>query len=468
MFNKELINYFDQEAERRDAWRARNWYYHAAIHKLIRFIVPEGETVLELGSGTGDLLADLKPSRGVGVDISPKMVEIAAKKYPHVEWKIGDAAEILLGEKFDYVILSDLVGYLDDVDRLFASLERVCNERTRVVVTYYNYAWEPVLRLAEFLHIKSRQPLQNWLSTRDIENMLSLGGFEVIKRDKKMIFPMYVPFLSTFLNGFIANLPLISSLGLIQYIVARPISREKKEYSVSIVVPARNERGNIRGAVERMPQFGAYQEIIFIEGGSTDGTYEEIELVCEEYTGRKNIRFAKQDGKGKGDAVRKGFSMAKSDVLMILDADLTVRPEDLPKFYHAIASGKGDFINGSRLVYQLEDESMRFLNMLGNKFFSLMFSWLLGQRFKDTLCGTKVLFRRDYEKIVAGRSYFGDFDPFGDFDLLFGAAKLNLKIVEIPVRYKARTYGTTNIQRWKHGWLLLKMTLFAIRKIKFI
>ena len=468
MRNQELINYFDHEAKKRDEWRARNWYYHAVLLKLFRFIVPEGETVLELGSGTGDLLADLKPSRGVGVDISSKMIEIAAKKYPHLGWKVGDAAEVALGEKFDYVILSDLVGYLDDIDRLFTSLERACNEHTRVVITYYNYVWEPLLRLAELLHIKSRQPLQNWLSARDIENMLTLGGFEVVKQGKKIIFPLYIPFLSPFLNGFVANLPLISTLGLIQYMVARPVSRDKKEYSVSIVVPARNERGNIRGAVERMPQFGTYQEIIFIEGGSSDGTYEEIERAAKEYAGKKNIRHAKQEGRGKGDAVRKGFEMAKGDILMILDADLTVRPEDLPKFYQAIASGKGEFINGSRLVYQLEDESMRFLNILGNKFFSIMFSWLLGQRLKDTLCGTKVLFKKDYEKIAAGRSYFGDFDPFGDFDLLFGAAKLNLKIVEIPVRYQARTYGYTNIQRWKHGWLLLKMVLFAMRKIKFI
>ena len=468
MLNKELINYFDQEAEKRDAWRAQNWYYHAVLLKLMRFIVPEGETVLELGSGTGDLLADIKPSRGVGIDMSVKMVEVAAQKYPHLEWKTGDAAEVVLGEKFDYVILSDLVGYLDDIDRLFASLERVCNEHTRIVITYYNYIWEPFLRLAEFLRIKSRQPLQNWLSARDIENLLTLGGFEVVKHGKKMIFPLYIPLFSTFLNGLVVNLPLVSTLGLIQYVVARPVSRDKKEYSVSVVVPARNERGNIRGAVERMPQFGTYQEIIFVEGGSADGTYEEIERIEKEYAGRKNIRFVKQDGKGKGDAVRKGFSMAKGEILMILDADLTVRPEDLPKFYRAIASSKGEFINGSRLVYQLEDDSMRFLNILGNKFFSIAFTWLLGQRLKDTLCGTKVLFKKDYEKIAKGRAYFGDFDPFGDFDLLFGAAKLNLKIVEIPVRYQARTYGYTNIQRWKHGWILLKMTLFAMWKIKFI
>ena len=307
------------------------------------------------------------------------------------------------------------------------------------------------------------------MSPKDIENMLTLAGFEVIKSGNKMIFPVWIPFLSAFLNTFVANLPLISRLGVIQYVVARPRPEGKREYSVSIVIPCRNEKGNIKNAVERTPQFGTYTEIIFVESGSHDGTFEEIKRVAEEYAGKKNIRYFEHGPNGtKGSCVRQGFREAKGDVLMILDADLTMQPEDLPKYYRAIASGRGEFINGSRLVYQLEDESMRFLNILGNKFFSIMFSWLLGQRLKDTLCGTKVLFKLDYEKIADGRKYFGDFDPFGDFDLLFGAAKLNLKIVEIPIRYQARTYGSTQIQRWRHGWLLLKMTFFAMRKIKFI
>ena len=468
MKNQELVSYFDREAHARDKWRAKNWYYHHTLQKLFRFFIPENETVLELGAATGDLLASLRPSRGVGVDISERMSEAAGQKYPRLEWRVGDAAELSLGEKFDYVVASDLIGYLDDVERFFTGLSRVSHGRTRVVITAYNYFWEPVLRLAEFFHLKSRQPLQNWLSARDVENMLWLGGFEVVGCGKKMIMPVYIPFLSEFLNEFVANLPLVSSLGLIQYFVARPLPREKKEYSVSIIIPARNEKGNIEQAILRTPNFGAYQEIIFIEGGSSDGTWEEIERAARMYAGKKNVRYAKQKGKGKGDAVRKGFEMAEGEILMILDADLTVHPEDLPKFYNAISSGKGEFINGSRLVYQLEQDSMRILNIIGNKFFSLMFSWLLGQRIKDTLCGTKVLFKKDYEKIAASRGYFGNFDPFGDFDLLFGAAKLNLKIVEIPVRYQARVYGSTNIQRWKHGWLLLKMTLFAMRKIKFI
>ncbi len=320
--------------------------------------------------------------------------------------------------------------------------------------------------MAEFAGLKTSQPIQNWLSPADVENLLYLSGFEVIKKGNKLLLPFWIPLVSSFFNKFIANLPLLSRLGLVHYVVARLQPQRERDCSVSIIVPARNEKGNIENAVVRLPSFGSSQEIIFIEGHSKDSTPEEIHRVIDKYSPRRHIRHAVQGGVGKGDAVRLGFEMARGEILMILDADLTVAPEDLPKFYNALISGKGEFINGSRLVYPLEKESMRIFNIIGNKFFSTMFSWILGQRIKDTLCGTKVLFKKDYQRIAANRSYFGDFDPFGDFDLLFGAAQLNLKIVEIPIRYGARTYGNTNIQRWRHGWLLLKMTLFSARKFK--
>jgi len=140
----------------------------------------------------------------------------------------------------------------------------------------------------------------------------------------------------------------------------------------------------------------------------------------------------------------------------------------LHRFFKVLVKGKGEYVNGVRLVYPMEDRAMRFFNFLGNKFFSLAFSWLLGRSIKDTLCGTKVMTRRNYEAIAANRTYFGEFDPFGDFDLIFGAAKLNLKFVDLPVRYRQRIYGDTNISRWSHGWLLLKMVVFAMHKIKFV
>ena len=461
-------DYFETQAAFGDEWKRRNWYYHKSVTELVRFLVPEGQSVLEVGSGTGDLLAALKPSRGVGLDSSDNMLQIAHSKYPELEWRKGDADSLAIEGHFDYLVLSDLIGYLHDVQRAFRSLHGVCNPRTRVIVTQYNYLWEPVLRLAQALKLKAPVPIQNWLLSADIENMLYLAGFEVIKKGSKLLFPKYIPLLSSFLNKFAVNLPILRHFGVVQYYVARPIPSERKECSVSVVIPCRNERGNIEQALLRLPEFGRSLEIIYIEGNSTDGTLEEVKRVAQIYGQQRNIRWAVQDGQGKGDAVRKGFAMASGDILMILDADLTVAPEALPEFYDAARLGKGEFINGSRLVYAMERDAMRFFNIIGNKFFSMMFTWLLGQRIKDTLCGTKVLFKRDYDRIVAQRSYFGDFDPFGDFDLLFGAAKLNLRIVELPVRYYARTYGQTNIQRWRHGWLLLRMVVFAMRKMKFV
>jgi glycosyltransferase involved in cell wall biosynthesis len=234
-----------------------------------------------------------------------------------------------------------------------------------------------------------------------------------------------------------------------------------------VVIPARNEAGNIEAAVQRTPNMGLGTEIIFIEGHSTDPTWPEIQRVAAKYPDR-NIRILKQRSKGKGGAVREAFAVATGDLLFILDADLTMPPEQLPQFYDVARSGIAEFVNGVRLVYPMEDAAMPFLNLGMNKIFGLAFSWLLGQPMKDTLCGTKVLFRTDYEAITRNRSYFGDFDPFGDFDLLFGAAKLNLKIVDLPIRYRARAYGETNIHRWRHGWLLCRMVLFAARRLKFI
>ncbi|HMY67214.1 MAG TPA: glycosyltransferase family 2 protein, partial [Leptospiraceae bacterium] len=280
----------------------------------------------------------------------------------------------------------------------------------------------------------------------------------------------YIPLISHFLNRYLAPLPFFRNFTLVNILIARPLFQDekRKKLSVSVVVPARNESGNIEKIIERLPKMGPDDELIFVEGNSTDDTWQKIQEYAAKYKNEKNIRIFQQEGKGKGDAVRKGFSNAEKDILMILDADMTVPPEDLPRFYSAIVKGKGEFINGSRLVYPMEKEAMRFFNLLGNKFFAMAFSFVLGQRFKDTLCGTKVLTRENYILLSKNRSYFGEFDPFGDFDLIFGAARMGLKIVEIPIIYRERTYGTTNISRWKHGAILLGMLIFAARKIKFI
>lgn len=466
MNKKDLIDYYNSAASDRLKWKRRNSFFQRSLEKYYSFVIPENAKVLEIGCGTGDLLNAVKPSVGVGIDYSVKMIEIAKSRFPNLSFYLDDIEELKLSDTFDYIIISDLIGSLWDIQLALKNVKTLCHSRTRIIISYYNFLWEPVLKMGEWLGLKKIQPLQSWLTIKDIEALLALADFETIKTEKKLLLPKYVPVLNMIFNTFLGNLPLINHLCLSRFIVARPKAEMSKEYSVSIVVPARNEKGNIENAILRTPVFGSTQEFIYVEGHSGDNTYEEMLRVRDKFPG-KDIKVFKQTGKGKGNAVREGFDAATGDILMILDADLTMPPEHLPAYYDALASNKGEFINGSRLIYPMEKESMRFLNLLGNKFFSLVFTYLLGQRLKDTLCGTKVLFKDDYTKIIENRHYFGDFDPFGDFDLLFGAAKLNLKIVEIPIRYREREYGSTQISRFSHGWLLLKMCFFAARKIKF-
>ena len=461
----ELAAFFDRFAEDEPRWKRRNRTYHRLIAQLMRFHVPRDVRVLEIGSGSGDLLAALEPSAGVGVDVSNRMVERARQQHPGLRFEHGAGEDLQLGETFDYIVLSDVLPYVHDLLALFHRVAEHSHERTRVVIHSYSRAWRPIVRLAELLRLKPRKPIGNWVSPHDVVNLLELAGLEPVTRESRILFPKQVPFLTTFLNGFVGSLWPFNLLSLTYWIVARPLPRELGEESVSIVCPCRNEQGHIAELVERIPDFGVPTELIFVEGNSTDDTRGEILRQIAAHPER-DIRFAPQGGKGKGDAVRTGFAEAKHDVLMILDGDLSVQPEDLPKFHRGLVEGRAELVNGSRLVYEMEPGSMRFLNVLGNRAFARLLKAIMGQHVKDTLCGTKVLLRRDYERIAAGRSFFGDFDPFGDFDLLFGAARLGLKIVDLPVRYHPRTYGETNISRWRHGTLLLRMTAFAFWKFR--
>ncbi len=462
--------YFESIAEKRIAYRKTKSYYWNSISRYCDYFISEDNSVIEIGCGTGELLAWVKGNKKTGIDFSKAMIAKASGQFPEIGFFVMNACEINISEKYDVIILSNLIGWLPDIQTCFREIKKLCHPRTRIIVTYYNYLWEPFIKFSEFIGIKKKTPHQNWLTSLDVINFLRLEDFDVYKHSKNMLVPFNIPLISYFLNRILSKLPFFNFFSLNQYIFARPdirIFKDVQEYSVSIVIPARNESGNIENAVLRIPDFSKKTEIIFIEGNSTDDTWEKINSVHEKYKDTYNIKVGKQDGKGKADAVRKGFEMATGDILMILDADLTVPPEDLPKFYNAIASGKGEFINGSRLVYPMERNAMRFLNILGNKFFSNAFSWVLEQHIKDTLCGTKVLFSSDYKRLKANRKFFGEFDPFGDFDLLFGAYKLNLKIIDLPIRYKERTYGDTNISRFRHGLLLLQMWIYGVFKIKF-
>ena len=452
--------------ERRPGWGR---YYHRRLAQVYANQVMPGQRVLEIGAGPGDLLAAVNPAHGVGVDASPEMVELARRRHPALTFHLAEARSLGdLDGPFDVIILSDLMNDLWDVQAVLGEVARLSHSRTRVVINNYSRLWELPLKGAAALRLIRPRPVQNWLTVEDVTNLLYLADFEVVKTWQEIVWPLGTPLLAPAANRFLVKLWPFKMLALTNCLVARPRpAGDAPHVRVSVIVAARNEAGNIDQILARTPEMGTGTELIFVEGHSTDETYATIEAALPTHP-EKRTKLLRQTGKGKGDAVRLGFAEATGEVLMILDADLTVPPEDLPRFYEAWRTGRAEFVNGVRLVYPMEDQAMRFFNLIGNKFFSQAFSWLLGQPIKDTLCGTKVLSKADYDRVAANRSYFGDFDPFGDFDLIFGAARLSLRIVDLPIRYRERTYGDTNIQRWSHGLLLLRMVAFAARRIKFI
>ena len=440
-------------------------FYRKLLAQYYRALIAPDASVLEIGCGSGHLL-ELLPNRDVvGVDISEKQIAAAQARIPHGEFFVGAAEDLELDRQFDVVIISETLNYAADVQQIFERLHAAAHPRTRLILNFHSGLWRPLWTLGSALGLRDAHPACNWLSASDVRNLLGLAGWELITQEGRLLLPVPCFGLEKMVNRFVA--PLLSQLGLTVFQVARPLQHSLGEKSVSVVIPARNEAGNIDAAVRRLASLGGETEIIFVEGNSSDQTWEEIERVQKAYPDL-HIQALQQSGLGKGNAVREGFAAASAEILMILDADLTVSPEELPKFYRALVSGRADFANGVRLVYPMQDKAMRFCNFVANKFFGLAFSWALGQPIKDTLCGTKALFKKDYERIAANRAHFGDFDPFGDFDLLFGASRLQLKIADVPIRYRDRTYGQTNIQRWRHGLVLLRMLLLAITKIKLI
>jgi SAM-dependent methyltransferase len=449
-------------------------YYHRRLAEVFPFHIFPGSRVLEVGCGNGRLLGSLDLEKGVGIDFSEEAIRQANRQFAHradLLFICGEAHALPLKPEgtFDFIILSDVMNDLWDVQYFLTRLREYAGPQTRLIINLYSNVWAPILKMAQKMGLTQKLLEQNWLTVEDLSHLLHLADWETGETWSEILLPIEGPKPFQWINQVLAKLKPFSFGCLTNFLLARPQWKRlpgDSSPAVSIIVPARNEAGNIPALFSRLPKFGAEMELILVEGNSTDTTREAILHEMSRHP-EVNASFYVQEASGKGDAVRKGFAHAKGDVLMILDADLTVAPEDLPRFYQALVEGKGEFINGVRLVYPMEKEAMKFFNLVGNKFFSLGFSWVLRQPIKDVLCGTKVLWKSDYQRIAANRPYFGNFDPFGDFDLLFGAAKLNLKIVDLPVRYQERVYGSTNIERWRHGWMLLKMLLFGARRLRF-
>ena len=449
-------------APQRAKWIHGNRYFYGRLKRLLQFIIEPGTRVLELRCETGQFLASVKPSYGVGVEISDAMVAVAREENPQLHFVKSDPEELDLGETFDYVIFNHI---FDTVDILgaFEHIRRHCSADTLLVVINYNQFWQPLLQFASKMGLRSQFVEPNWVSENDIRGFLRLAGFRIVRMHRLLLFPKWIPLVSASLNDFVARLPGIRRLCMMQVIVARPIgaASQEEDVSVSVIVPCRNEAGNIQPAVERIPSMGRCTEIIFCDDKSTDGTADEVRRMQALHP-EKNIRLVDGPGICKAENVWTGFRAARGDVLIILDADLTVMPEELPMFFHSLVQGHGGFVNGSRLIYPMPDLAMKFANMIGNKFFGLLFSFLLDQRIKDTLCGTKVFWRKDWLRMEPLLGSWGIKDLWGDYELLFGASRLHLEIVEAPVHYQERLHGVTKMTRvFANGWRMLRICWHA-------
>jgi hypothetical protein len=460
---------YDRQIHEREKRVERARYYYDNLKRLLRFIVEPGRRVLQIQCDIGHLLSAVQPGRGLGIHGSPGHIEVARRRHPECEFQVMDPDSFEIAETFNYVLLVNAVSDLVDVEQTLLRARTVCHDQTRVVLVYTNYLWQPIFKLAERLNLKTRQPALNWFARQDLANLLHLAGFEVIKEFHSLLLPVRIPILSWFLNRVVARLPPFHHLCYVKGLVARktPPPEPPTEYSVSVIVPCKNEAGNVAAAVARIPPMGRHVEIIFCDDRSTDGTADVVRRMQKEHPD-KDIKLVEGPGICKSMNVWTGFDAAGGDILMILDADLTTLPEELPYFYRALVEGKGEFINGSRLVYPMQENAMKPLNVLGNKMFSMAFSFLLGQPIKDTLCGTKVLWRRDYQRMIPLRNSWGVTDRWGDYELIFGAAKLNLKIIDLPVHYVERIYGETKMtKRLRNAAVMARMCVAAFLKLRF-
>jgi hypothetical protein len=375
----------------------------------------------------------------------------------------------LTGEKSQRtaIFLNGTFNHHFDIQGLLGELKPKLSRTSRLLVVAFNPYLSWLYYLANLMKIRKGEVPTTFLTRKDMANLASLSGYAIVRQRNMAYCPWRLGGVGDFINRVLPSIPGLRWLGFAYLLVMRPIILEKPPLpSISCIIPARNERGNIENILDRFPDMGVATELIFVEGHSQDGTWEEIQRLAQAYKGKFSLKTIQQRGQGKGDAVRLGFSQASGDLLIILDADLSLPPEMLKRFYEAYCQGQGDFINGSRLVYPMEGQAMRFLNRLGNIFFAKSLSWVLDVSLTDSLCGTKLVARHDYDRMVAWRQDFGDFDPFGDYEIIFPAAVLGLGLVDIPVRYLARTYGSTNIRRFRHGWMLLAMTLRGFSQVK--
>lgn len=458
---EQIRSYFKQIAPQWDYWRNKNRFYHQSMRDLVRGMVPPNADVLEFGSGSGDLLADLEPRRGVGLNLAQELTDQAKRKHPNLQFFTVDVDQTACPPKFspNVIVMTNMLDYVHDVWDQMESMAGLISEETLLVITTNNPLWSPILRTASRLKLRVPDSPRNFITNKDICGVLRLHGFDIVEEGLAVAVPKKIPVISGMANALLPELPVLRFSSSIQYVAARPHT-PRQPLSCSVIVPCHNEAGNIAECIRRVPRMGCSTEIVVVDDGSTDDTAQRVAEVMRTDPRVRLIVFDKNQG--KANAVRAGFDAAKGDIVMILDADMAVMPEDLPKFIRPLQQGTADFVNGTRLIYPMQGEAMRTINYLGNKAFCYLASWVMRQRVSDALCGTKALFKRDYERMPLGGR-----ERWGDFDFLFGAARLRLRVLEVPVHYQERRAGHSKMRVLRDGWLFLKACMHGWRMLRF-
>ncbi len=449
MSRESVERHFDDLALRDDYWKRKNAYYYSTIKAFVSRIVSPGSSVLDVGCGTGEILAATEPSRGVGVDLSGKMIELARQKHSQHTFIHSPVEDLELNETFDYIIMVDVLDHAYDLMKVFQRLSRFCKPTTRIILTTGNPWWEPVYSLLEKIGAKMPKGPHNAIEKGNLRQIFQMMDLKINYSGFMLLFPRWIPVLSYLANSLGVRIWGINRLSAIQYMIVQPTAKNENNLGLgcSVIIPCYNEQDNIEQAIRRVPSMGACTEIIAVSDGCTDGTVQKVKDLQREIKNLKLIEYS--PNRGKGHAVRKGFEAATQDVLMILDADISTPPEELPWFFAPLNKGICQFVNGTRMVYPMQAQAMRTLNLFGNKLFGYIVSFIMQQSLTDTLCGTKAFYRKDLPRLRWGT------DKWGDFDLLFGAARMGSKIMEVPVHYMTRKTGESKMRSFRHGVHLL-------------
>lgn len=398
--------------------------------------------------------------------------DIEDKLFDRVPGKNKDSVNSIQSSNPDecnLTILNGTLNYHSDIQDLFYNLYKSMNRRDRIVSICYNSYFSWLYKIATVLKLRTKKQQTSFFTENDIENFCKLTNFEIVKTKYALLIPFWIPIVSTLINKIASLLPIIRNFSLVSIYMMRPVKKYEHNPKLSVVIPARNEEENLVTIIDEIQKMEDIPlEIIFVEGHSQDKTWDVIQNNLTKYKDKPllDVKGFQQTGVGKNDAVKLGFENCTGEVITILDADKTVDPAELYKFYTAYRDGKGDFINGCRLVYPMETEAMRFLNLLGNAFFAKTVGHVSSLNISDSLCGTKMMAKKDHDRLIEWRKDFGDIDPFGDFDLLLFAGVVGLGSVDISIRYRSRTYGSTQISRFIHGFKLLQIVVYSFFKVK--